>query len=157
MKVYVVTAGSYSDYRIEKVFTDKVKAEEYAEWLYDSNPVKEYNTEDDLVINKCYKIHISMCVHDRGNDEPRVRFWKACDEDYYKKEYTYYSDYHKYSDYFEITIIRSVEAQNWDEEFYTNKYIKAIYDLAAIAKQKRAEGATEEDIQRLFKRIKDDE
>ena len=48
MKIYVVTAGSYSDYRIEKVFTDKAKAEEYAEWLYESNPVKEYETEDYL-------------------------------------------------------------------------------------------------------------
>ena len=157
MKIYVVTAGSYSDYRIEKVFTDKAKAEEYAEWLYDSNPVEEYETEDDLVVNKYYHIHIRMRIHDHGNEEPRVMFFKGSAENYYNKGYTYYSDHHRYNDYFEIAISRSVEAQNWNKEFYVKKYTKAIYDLAAIAKQKRAEGATEKDIQQLFKGVDDDE
>ena len=151
MKIYIVTAGSYSDYRIEKVFTDKAKAEEYAEWLYDSNPVEEYETEDDLVVNKYYQIQIRMRVHDHGNEAPRVTFFKGGSENHYNRGYTYYSDHHKYSDYFEIAISRTVEAQNWNKEFYVNKYTKAIYDLAAIAKQKRAEGATEKDIQQLFK------
>ena len=32
MKIYIVTCGSYSDYCINKVFTDKDKAEEYRKW-----------------------------------------------------------------------------------------------------------------------------
>ena len=52
MKVYVVTAGEYSDYHIEKVFLDKKKAESYA--LINSGPfswqdceIEEYDTYDD--------------------------------------------------------------------------------------------------------------
>lgn len=154
MKVYVVTAGSYSDYHIEKVFTDKAKAEEYAEWLYEPNPVEEYETEDDLQVNKYYKILINMCIHDFKNGEPTVLVSKECEANFYNRGYIYYTDYHKYgSDYFTIGINRLIEAQNWNEEFYTNKYTKAIYDLAAIAKQKRAEGATEQDIKKLFEEM----
>ena len=76
MKVYVVTAGLYSDYHIAKVFTDKDKAEE-------------------------------LC--------------------------------------------RCVNAQNWNWEFYVNKYTKALYDLVAIIKQKKAECASEDDIKTLMR------
>ena len=151
MKVYVVTSGCYSDYTIEKVFTDRAKAEEYAEWLRDSNPVEEYETEDDLVVDKYYKIIISMRVYDNYSDEPTVFIFKECFKNEWNNSYTSYMDYHKYGGrYFEIGISRLIPAQNWNEEFYRNKYTKAIYDLAAIAKQKRSEGAIEEDIQKLF-------
>ena len=151
MKVYVVTAGSYSDYHIEKVFTDKAKAAEYAEWLCGSNPIEEYDTEDDLVVNKYYKILVSMRVYDFKSDSPKVLILKECEANFYSRGYIYYTDYHKYGgDYFDISFNRLIEAQNWNEDFYTNKYTKAIYDLAAIAKQKRAEGATEQDIKKLF-------
>lgn len=156
MKVYIVTSGCYSDYDIEKVFTDKVKAEEYAEWLRDSNPVEEYDTEDDLVIDKYYKVNISMNVYDTGNSEPSVNIYKECDKNSWNTRDTYYVDCHKWGcRYFTIGIHRLIPAQNWNEEFYVNKYTKVIYDLAAIAKQKRAEGATEEDIRQLFKGVND--
>lgn len=154
MKVYVVTSGCYSDYTIEKVFTDRAKAEEYAEWLRDSNPVEEYDTEDDLVVDKYYKIIVQMQTYDKQSNEPTVFIYKGCFKNEWNNGYTSYVDCHKYSGrYFEITICRLIPAQNWNEEFYRNKYSKAIYDLTAIAKQKRAEGATEEDIQQLFKGV----
>jgi len=45
MKVFIVTEGSYSDYHIEKVFIDKLKAEIYAELI--CGEVEEYNTSNE--------------------------------------------------------------------------------------------------------------
>jgi len=49
-KVYVVTAGEYSDYRIEAVFSTKEKAENYINtfYNYEFNGIDEY--ELDLVV-----------------------------------------------------------------------------------------------------------
>lgn len=50
MKVYIVTHGSYSDYRIDKVFLNKKKAERYVETArkgYDEPRIEEYETHDD--------------------------------------------------------------------------------------------------------------
>ena len=54
MKVYVVTSGEYSDYRIEKVFLDKDKAELYRdlhrhEDYYFQMEVEEYDSYDDNI------------------------------------------------------------------------------------------------------------
>jgi hypothetical protein len=46
MKVYIVTAGSYSDYHIKRIFLDKSKAEHYAKGVYDVNEIEEYEIED---------------------------------------------------------------------------------------------------------------
>lgn len=43
MKIYVVTDGEYSEYHIEAVFTDKAKAERYAE-VYAAK-VEEYDSD----------------------------------------------------------------------------------------------------------------
>lgn len=56
MKVYIVTSGEYSDYRIDKVFTDKEKAEDFAKRASTNNygedyDVEEYDTEDDADLN----------------------------------------------------------------------------------------------------------
>lgn len=52
MKVYIVTAGEYSDYGIQKVFLDQDKAEKYAKYRngynsWDDYRVEEYDTFDD--------------------------------------------------------------------------------------------------------------
>ena len=44
MKVYVVTAGEYSDYHIERVFLDKDKAHRYSNVRYGMN-VEEHDTD----------------------------------------------------------------------------------------------------------------
>lgn len=149
MKIYVVTAGSYSDYHIEKVFTDKLKAEEYRQWLYDANDIEEYETEDDLNIEKFYKIVVSYTVYDNGKDEaPIISIAKCTSEDIYADRIGY-SEYER-ARHFMISIVRFIPEQNWNEEFYRNKYTKAIYDLAAIVKYHRTMGASEEDIRKLL-------
>lgn len=149
MKVYVVTAGAYSDYRIKKIFIDKAKAEEYKEWLPDANDIEEYETEDNLVMNKYYKIVVSYRVNDNGLDEsPYVGITKCLAADIYGNS-THYAEYY-FSRCFVLNIVRFIPEQNWNEEFYKNKYTKAIYDLAAIAKYKKQEGFSEKDINMLF-------
>lgn len=45
MKVYIVTAGCYSNYRIEAVFTDKKKAKRYANFNSD-RCIETYETDE---------------------------------------------------------------------------------------------------------------
>lgn len=49
IKVYVVTSGSYSDYRIRRVFLDKDIAEKYKNMTFDSNDVEVYDTDDEMI------------------------------------------------------------------------------------------------------------
>jgi hypothetical protein len=45
MKIYIVTSGSYSDYSIVGVFTDRDMAEKMAAATRDSNGVEEWDTD----------------------------------------------------------------------------------------------------------------
>jgi len=63
MKVYIVTQGEYSDYRIVKVFLNKEKAEKYAKYNstgYDECFVEEYDTYDENLITKKHYIKCSL-------------------------------------------------------------------------------------------------
>ena len=61
MKIYVITAGEYSDYHIVAVTTDKEKAENFVKlhndskrFYYDDAYVEEYDTDDfDIAIDDC--------------------------------------------------------------------------------------------------------
>jgi hypothetical protein len=151
MKVYVVTTGSYSDYGIDKVFTNKEKAEEYAEWLEDSNDVEEYETDDNVSFEKLHNVHVQMKVYDNGKEDLSYRVYKTKDK---CNSYTYLSDYHKYGgDYIDITLSRYVTNENFNEEFYRNKYTKAIYDVLAIIRSKLADGYNEKEINELLNNI----
>jgi len=61
MKVYIVTSGWYSDYRIEAVFSTKKRAKEHIE-KYGKDDISDINDEpdewivDDNVYNKIIKI-----------------------------------------------------------------------------------------------------
>ncbi len=151
MKVYVVTTGCYSDYQIDRVFTDKYKAEDYRKWCRDANDVEEYDTEDNFVFKKFYKMHIQYRVNDDGrNLEPKVTIQKCVHEQVFKN-YTSVSDMHKWNGkYIELFMTRYVPEENWNEDFYRNKYVKAIYDFAAIARQKLFEGFTDRQITDMF-------
>ena len=50
MKVYVVTSGSYSDYRIEEIFERKENAEALATVLSDGNEVEEWEINKRKVV-----------------------------------------------------------------------------------------------------------
>ena len=47
MKVYIVTNGEYSDYMIERVFSNREAAEEYKKWHNIHNEIEEYEIYDE--------------------------------------------------------------------------------------------------------------
>lgn len=73
-KVYVVTAGSYSDYRIEAVFSSRKKAQDYQDYIdaksqklrlknhyYEEfNDIEEYTLNDPPTFMSVYCVHIDM-------------------------------------------------------------------------------------------------
>lgn len=154
MKIYIVTCGSYSDYYIDKVFTDRDKAEEYRKWCPDANELEEYDTEDDCVIDKYYKIVVDYCVYDYNRfEKPNVRIERCHSK---CKGYVHVSDYREvyYSNkYTKICLIRYISEANWNEEFYKARYTKAVYDLMAQAKQLLSEGWTDRQINEMWSQI----
>lgn len=151
MKIYVVTQGSYSDYGISKVFTDKAKAEEYREWLPYSNDIEVYETEDDLIVGKYYEIRLYADIYPNGILGPDVYIEKdicTC------KPYNALSDYSKRM---RLGITRHVSAENWNEEFYINKYTKVIYDMIAIIKYHLSNGANFDDVKKLITNYKEEQ
>jgi len=137
MKVYVVTSGIYSDYMIRKIFLNKDKAEEYRKWLPDSNDVEEYDTSDDGTIEKKYKIRIDLKWYPNKKEELIARSWKDCESDY---DYNYYSNYNKWE---KLIVVRTVNADNYDEQHWKDKLTKFIYDLRAYVNQLKSEGYNE--------------
>lgn len=94
MKVYVVTAGEYSDYHICKIFLDKEKAEKYValenemnKYWSDNCWVNEWDTSDDSVdidakTAKYYYAYITTegeieTDEDDGQDYPEIRIDKG--------------------------------------------------------------------------------
>lgn len=72
-KVYIVTAGCYDDYRIEAVFSDKEKANEYKK-IRDTQEGQDYREIDDweldipldkYAITGSYSYRIGMITHKR--------------------------------------------------------------------------------------------
>ena len=47
MKVYVVTDGTYSEYSIERIFSNRLAAEEYKKWHSIRNEIEEYEIYDE--------------------------------------------------------------------------------------------------------------
>ena len=141
MKVYVVTSGEYSDYMINKIFLDKDKAEEYRKWLPDSNDVEEYDTSDEDVINKQYRIWVDLKWYPNKKENLTARSRKDCETDY---KYNFYYDYD--GTWEELVVTRTVSGENFDEEFWKDKLAKYIYDLKAYVEYLKVEGFDEKRI-----------
>lgn len=133
-EVFVVTRGEYSDYGIDCIFTDKVKAEKYAE-------LKNNNDNDGWYGVETYpldKIDVSQAT------VIKVHASKEMYEDDYEFEYqivnvvdnedsdnvTYISNYeYTYgSKSSSIELVRKVKGST-NEEYIVKKYKKVIEDL----------------------------
>lgn len=130
------------------------KAEEYSKWCSDANDVEEYDTEDNCAFEKYYKIHISYAIYDNNRiEQPRV-FIERCTRK--TKGYVSVSDYHDScckTKHTAVYLCRCISESNWNEEFYTQRYIKAVYDLMAQAKQLLFEGWTDRQINEMWNQI----
>ena len=154
MKVYIVTDGDYSDYMIEKVFSNKEAAEEYKKWHNIKNSIEEYEVHDmpfeesdgdkvmfiriqgtvypEVVVNIRYEIRRDMvnATRDKRSGRGLLAYHKPGVFDVYNYHY--------------------VPVDQWDEDKYKAKYTKALYDLAGIVKAMFAEGASVQDVERAL-------
>ena len=155
MKVYIVTDSSYSDYTIEKIFSNRPAAEEFKKWRNIRNEIDEYEVYDapfeqvdgervmfirvqgtvypEAIVDIRYEIRRDMINANRDCRSGRgILTYKN------PKVFTLYN-YHY------------IPADMWDEEKYKVKYTKALYDLASVAKDMFAEGATVRDVERALR------
>jgi len=68
MKTYIVTHGDYSDYSIHGVFTDKAKAEEFAEY-HNLENVEEWDTNPEVPVHHKF---LFECSYSFNSDKTLV-------------------------------------------------------------------------------------
>lgn len=145
MKVYIVTDGCYSDYSIEKVFSNRPAAEEYKKWHNISNEIEEYDLFDEpFTTEEGVKV---MFIRVQGMVYPEavVDVHYEIRPDLINKDRSITSgagiiEYRK-AKVFSVYNYHYVSAEKWDEEKYKAKFTKALYDYAAVAKSMLADGA----------------
>jgi hypothetical protein len=160
MKVYIVTDSCYSDYMIEKVFSNREAAEEYKKWHNIHNDIEEYEVHDEpfekcegekamfirvqgtvypeAVVGIRYEIRHDMISTDRASRSGRGIM------EYMKPGVFTLYNYHY------------IPADKWDEEKYKAKFTKSLYDLATLAKSMFAEGASVRDVEQALREVEDE-
>lgn len=142
MKIYVVTSGYYSDYRIQRVFTDKKLAQKYISMFngYDEAEIEEYETEE----NDFHEItYIDVNYNAGGNYNFKIRKSNTLDNNELDVNFTQYYDWENGT----IILRRVINNLNYNEECLKEKYLKVCHDLSAQIKHMKLEGATQKDIQ----------
>ena len=157
MKVYIVTDGFYSDYNIQKVFSNRDAAEEYKKWHNCSNDVEEYEvydeafTKDDGEKTMFIKVQgtvypeavvdIKFDIHPKMLDNRLIRKGVGINS-LFCKQGTYEIYYYNY-----------ISTDKWDEEKYKLKFTKVLYDLVAVARNLLSEGASIRDTESALRDI----
>ena len=144
MKIYIVTSGTYSDYCIRRVFTNKEKAEEYREWLHDSNEVEEYDTSDDMPTEKKYHVRVDLKWYPDKSEKTVVSAYKDTESN---NDYQIYTNYN--NTWEQIVVVRIVYMDNYDEQHWKDKLTKVAYDLKAVVEFLKTEGFS-------YKQIRDE-
>lgn len=160
MKVYIVTVGSYSDYKIQRVFVCREKAEKYCLKCPNANDIEEFETDDEKIFHSYYKVAIQYgfklnkfsieFILDNYNDGDPSSYWN-------ENRYSHYIHLGE-EDGTEVLylsrIIDKVILTDVDKEFYTLKYKKVCYDLMAqIKHMKEIEELNEHKINERLKGI----
>jgi hypothetical protein len=160
MKVYIVTDGTYSDYMIERVFSTREAAEEYRQWKRICNEVEEYEVHDNAFTtedgDKAMFIEVRGTVYKEGvvNITYDIRRALTNDDTRTRGSGVYASN----PDSFSIYTYRYIPVDRWDEEKYKDKLTKSLYDLAAMAKDMFADGASPMMVDRaLYDEVKETE
>ena len=151
MKVYIVTDGCYSDYMIEKVFSNRDAAEEYKKWRSITNDIEEYEIYDEpFGTNDGEKV---MFIRVQGTIYPEavvdIRYEIRRDllnTDRASRSGRGIMSYNK-PGVFTLYNYHYIPADKWDEEKYKAKFTKSLYDLAGRVKAMFAEGASVRDVE----------
>ena len=146
MTVYIVTDGAYSEYSIEKVFSNKSAAEEYKKWHNITNDIEEYEVYDEPFVKEDGEKMMFIKAHGTVYPEAvvNIRFdirptmllngtTRRCAGLFSPP---------KNNTCFDIYSYAHIPVDKWDEEKYKDKLTKSLYDLAGIAKSMFAEDAT---------------
>lgn len=154
MKVYIVTDGIYSDYMIQKVFSNRPAAEEYKKWNNITNDIEEYELYDEPFGK--YDGEKVMFIRVQGTVYPEavvdIKYEIRPDmvnEDHRTGRGQGLLDYRR-PGVFSIYNYHYIPVDLWDEKKYKDKFTKALYDLAGIAKAMFAEGATVRDVEKAL-------
>lgn len=145
MKVFVVTSGCYSDYTIEKLFSNRPAAEEYCKWH--GGEIEEFEVYDEPFTKEegehavCIRIQGTVCPEAVVNIRFETRrniihsgtITHGVGVSYINR---------RFEGNFDIYAYRYVPAEFWDEEKWKAKMTKHLHDLAAMAKFMFAEGAS---------------
>lgn len=154
MKIYVVTDGSYSDYAIEKVFSNRPAAEEFKKWRNIRNEIEEWEVYDEPFGQadgeKVMFIRVQGTVYPEAIVDIRYEIRRdMINANRDCRSGRGIMAYNK-PGVFTLYNYHYVPAELWDEEKYKAKYTKALYDLAGIAKAMFAEGASVRDIEQAL-------
>lgn len=154
MKIYIVTDGCYSDYCIERVFSNRLAAEEYKKWHNIRNDIEEYEVHDEPFDQhdgeKVMFIGVRGTVYPEAVVDIRYDIRPDLINPARRAGSAGIIEYHTPHPYV-IHLYRYIPADKWDEEKYKAKYTKALYDLAAIAKAMFAEGASIRDVDQALR------
>jgi hypothetical protein len=145
MTVYIVTDGTYSSYRIERVFSNPDAAEEYRKWHNIDNEIEEYEIYDTAFTKEDGKKVMFIKVYGTVYPEAVVNIRYEIRPDMINEDRRNISgagllDYRK-SGVFTIYNYHYIPAEKWNEAKYKDKFTKSLYDLAGMAKAMFADGA----------------
>ena len=136
VKENVVTDGTYSDYSIERIFSNRPAAEEYKKWHSIRNEIEEYEIYDEAFTSDDGKKWMFVRVQGTVYPEAVVDIRFECRPDVRKEaDIARGAGLTKYpNNAFTVYKYGYVPAELWDEEKYKAKYTKILYDLAGMAK-----------------------
>jgi hypothetical protein len=131
MKIYIVTAGEYSDYHIVRVFLDKEKAERYISLCgnhYDEPVIEEYETDDDSIIEEINFIRAEF-IKTKNESKVNIQIKKSntLDDNEEKINGNWFWYYETLNQ--KQLIIERVLKNGYDEKRLKEKYKKVCYDL----------------------------
>lgn len=156
MKVYIVTDGSYSDYTIEKVFSNLDAAEEFKKWRSITNDIEEYEIYDEPFGandgEKVMFIGVQGTVYPEAVVDISFNIRRDMRYDGSNTKGAGIDSYHR-PGVFTLYNYHYIPADKWDEEKYKAKFTKALYDLAGMAKAMFAEGASIRDVEQALRDV----
>lgn len=156
MKVYIVTNGSYSDYMIEKVFSNRAAAEEYKKWCNIYNDIEEFEVYDEPfgvgVGEKVMFIRVQGTVYPEAVVDIRYEIrHDLINADRASRSGQGLLAYN--NGIFTIYNYHYISADKWDEEIYKAKFTKSLHDLASMVKAMFAEGASVRDVELAIREV----
>lgn len=158
--LYVITRGEYSDYRIECIFEDKEKAENYVKYHQDSWEdcrIEEYNLEDEnykLVTNGYYKVNGEIVIDKTGLIKD-LRTWdKDCLTNTPETYSSLFDDgWSDNSGNWHLRIIRSFpEFSVHCEEELEEKLVHILKDIAVQVASLRVQGFDIDYVKQMLKK-----